>query len=81
MPWVHYIPVSAEGGEIGEIMRFLVEEEEGRAIGRRVAGEGRDWGRRTLRREDLEVVFVRVLLEYVRVVGVGREEGRWDYKG
>ena len=73
VPWVHYIPVSASAEELGETMRYLVQEEEGRDIGRAIAAQGRDWARKTLRREDLEVVFVRVMMEYARVMSDDRE--------
>ena len=73
IPWVHYIPVSQSAEELGEIMRFLVHEEEGKVIGRRIAEEGREWARRTLRVEDLEIVFIRVLMEYARIMDDGRE--------
>lgn len=73
VPWVHYIPLSAEAEELGEIMRFLVEDEEGRAIGQSIASQGRDWARKTLRKEDLEVAFVRVLMEYARIMSDDRD--------
>ena len=73
VPWVHYIPVSAGAEELGEIMRFLVEEEEGRAIGQSIASQGREWAQKTLRKEDLEVAFVRVLLEYARIMSDDRD--------
>ena len=78
MPWVHYIPVSAGAEELGEMMRYLVEEEEGREIGKRIAEQGREWARRTLRTEDLEVVFIRVLMEYARIMSDGREGMGFD---
>jgi hypothetical protein len=68
LPWVHFIPVSSGAEEMAEIMRFLTEEEEGKKIGKRIAEEGRDWARKTLRVEDLEIVFVRVLMEYGRLM-------------
>lgn len=74
VPWVHYVPVSQGAEELGEIMRFLLKEEEGMRVGREIGERGRDWARRTLRGVDLEVVFVRVLLEYARVMSEGREE-------
>jgi hypothetical protein len=77
-PWVHYIPVSSGAEELGELVRFLVEEEEGRKIGEEVARQGREWARASLRRMDLELVMVRVLMEFGRVVGEGREgSGFW----
>ncbi len=73
IPWVHFIPVSASAEELGEMMRYLVQEEEGREIGKRIAAQGREWARKTLRGEDLEVVFVRVLMEYARVMSDDRD--------
>ena len=73
IPWVHYIPVSSGAEELGEIMRFLLNEEEGREIGRSIAGQGKEWARKTLRMEDLEVVFVRVLMEYARILNDDRD--------
>ena len=32
VPWVHFIPVSMEAEELGEIMHFLVEEEAGQKL-------------------------------------------------
>ena len=73
IPWMHYIPISPGAEELGEIMRFLTEDEEGKIIGKQIAEQGRDWTRKTLRTEDLEVVFVRVLMEYARIMSDDRD--------
>ena len=78
IPWVHYIPVSAGAEELGETMRFLLNEEEGQEIGRNIAEQGRDWARQTLREADLEVVFVRVLMEYARILNDDRDKMGFD---
>lgn len=67
VPWVHYIPLSIQGDEIWEIMRWL-ETERGDEIGRSIAEEGAKWARRVLRQGDMELVFLRLLLEYGRLV-------------
>lgn len=73
IPWVHYIPVSPSGDELGEIMRFLTQEEAGRTIGRNIAAQGRDWAKRTLRIADIELTFLRLLMEYGRLVSDERD--------
>ncbi|RMZ82947.1 hypothetical protein DV737_g1821, partial [Chaetothyriales sp. CBS 132003] len=78
IPWVHYIPISNSAEELGEIMRFLVDEHEGRKIGERIAKESRDWTQKTLRAEDLEIVFIRVLIEYARIMDDNRDKMNFE---
>lgn len=73
IPWVHFIPVSPSAAELGEIMRFLTEEDAGKWIGRDIAFHGREWAKKTLRMVDLEVTFLRILLEYGRIVSDDRD--------
>jgi hypothetical protein len=73
LPWVHFIPVSTSGDELPEIMRFLTQEEVGRRIGADIARQGREWAARTLRMVDLELVFLRVLMEYGRIIDDERD--------
>lgn len=72
VPWAHYIPVSLEAKELGETTRFLIEEGEGRDIGRRIAEDGRAWSRRVLRQEDIELYFLRLLMEMERLLDPNR---------
>ncbi|KAF1357015.1 glycosyl transferase family 90-domain-containing protein [Delphinella strobiligena] len=65
-PWVHYIPISLSYSELPEVMRFLTETDEGEALGRRVAEQGREWGSRLLRKVDATVFMYRLMLEYAR---------------
>lgn len=47
---------------------------EGRGdVGERMAGEGREWVGRVMRKEDMEVYFYRLLLEWGRLTDEGRE--------
>jgi Glycosyl transferase family 90 len=64
-PWVHYIPLNLEGSDHLEIMRYLTEEENGKAYAREIADESRDWAGRALRRVDMQAWMFRLLLEYV----------------
>ena len=64
-PWAHYIPLSLEGDEWLEAVRFFDSSALGKKEAERLALQGRDWANRVLRNEDLEVWFFRLLLEYV----------------
>jgi len=62
-PWVHYIPLSLQGDDWLESVRYFAGEEEGKIQAPRMALQGRDWARKVLRNDDLEVWFFRLLLE------------------
>ena len=64
-PWVHYIPLSLKGDEWLEAVRYFAGEAEGKIQAPRMAFQGKDWAERTLRKEDIEVWFFRLLLECV----------------
>ena len=86
--WVHFVPVDLrlqglwstlayfagveEGGEGGE------GKEEGKAgrvkEGEFIAEQGREWAGRVLRKEDMEVYFFRLLLEWGRLTDDRRDE-------
>ncbi|KIW24199.1 uncharacterized protein PV07_09927 [Cladophialophora immunda] len=74
VPWVHFIPISPGADELAEVVRYLSEDETGRGIGERVARQGREWARKTLRMVDLELAMLRVLMEYGRLVSDSRQE-------
>ncbi|KAJ5106578.1 hypothetical protein N7456_003253 [Penicillium angulare] len=73
-PWVHYAPLSLKGGEHTESMRYFVAEEEGRKSAPKIAAQGQEWAQKALRKEDLEVWFFRLLLEYGRLVDDNRDK-------
>ncbi|KAJ6144436.1 hypothetical protein N7470_008331 [Penicillium chermesinum] len=72
-PWVHYAPLSLKGNDYAESLRYFASEEEGKKVAPRIAAQGQDWARKVLRKEDLEVWFFRLLLEYGRLVDDNRE--------
>lgn len=47
------------------------------AVAERIAMAGREWAGKVLRREDMQVYVLRLLLEYARVVDDGREVLGW----
>jgi hypothetical protein len=74
VPWVHYIPVSIGLDDMPEIVRYLTQEPEGEALGKRIAHNSRTWAGKVLRKQDLELAFWRILLEYGRIMSDDREE-------
>lgn len=64
-PWAHYVPLSLQGDEWLESVRFFAEDKEngGTKEAERMAKMGREWANKVLRNEDLEVWFFRLLLE------------------
>lgn len=62
-PWVHYVPLSLQGGEALEAVRYFSAEEEGTRQGTRMAEAGREWAGKALRNGDFEAWFFRLLLE------------------
>ncbi|KAJ5278998.1 hypothetical protein N7478_004370 [Penicillium angulare] len=73
-PWVHYAPLSLKGDEHTESMRYFLAEEEGRKAAPKIAAQGQEWAQKALRKEDLEVWFFRLLLEYGRLVDDNRDK-------
>lgn len=73
-PWVHYVPLTLGGGEWLESVRWLLGERDGKLAGERMARSSTEWAEKVLRREDMEVWWFRMLLEYGRVVDDRREE-------
>jgi hypothetical protein len=68
LPWVHFIPLSLDGSEIWEMMRFLGSTERGDEIGADIAMRSTEWAAKVLRRVDTELVVLRLVLEYARLV-------------
>ena len=73
IPWLHYVPLSMEMNELAELMRFLTMTDEGKRISREIADESARWARQALRKVDMILVFLRLLLEYARLVDPNRE--------
>ena len=56
-----------------EIIRYLTQEPEEQALGKKVAEASREWAGRVLRKQDMVLVFWRLLLEYKRIFNDDRE--------
>jgi len=70
--WVHYVPLGLQGDEYVEAVRYFDQEEAGRIQARAIAKDGRDWSKKVLRNDGLEVWYFRLLLEYGRLVDDNR---------
>ncbi|KAL1961335.1 hypothetical protein VTO42DRAFT_63 [Malbranchea cinnamomea] len=71
-PWVHFVPLSINGDDHFESVRYFAQEEEGQIRAMHLAELSQQWARKALRNEDLEVWFFRLLLEYGRVIDDNR---------
>ncbi|KAI0969288.1 hypothetical protein F4678DRAFT_170091 [Xylaria arbuscula] len=67
-PWAHYIPLSLQGDDWLEAVRYFADRDEGKKEAERLANQQSDWANKVLRHEDMEVWFFRLLLEYGRVI-------------
>lgn len=66
-PWLHYIPISLEMTELAEVVRYFVEEREGRALAKELALSGAEWAQKSMRPVDQVVYIYRLLLELARL--------------
>ncbi|KAK0621541.1 hypothetical protein B0T17DRAFT_617977 [Bombardia bombarda] len=73
-PWAHYIPMSLQGDDWLESVRFFEDGDElGKKEAERIAMQSREWAGQVLRKEDMEAWLFRLLLEYARVIDDNRE--------
>lgn len=64
-PWLHFVPMSLKGDEWLEAVRYFSDGKLGNDQGSKIAESSRDWANKVVRKEDMEVWFFRLLLEYV----------------
>ncbi|KAG5990047.1 hypothetical protein E4U52_004976 [Claviceps spartinae] len=62
-PWVHYVPLSLQGDDWLETVRFFNESGLGAGDAVVMAQESREWAGKAMRKEDMEAWFFRLLLE------------------
>ncbi|KAL8708307.1 MAG: hypothetical protein Q9220_006782 [cf. Caloplaca sp. 1 TL-2023] len=71
--WRHFVPVDVRLTGLWSTVAFF-RGGGGEEKGERIATEGREWVGRVMRKEDMEVYFFRLLLEWGRLTDDGREE-------
>lgn len=82
VPWKHFVPMDNTFVDFYGIMEFFVGNEalgvQGRdEVGRDLAREGKKWAEKVLRREDMQIYVLRLLLEYARLCDDRREVMGW----
>jgi len=78
--WKHFVPMDNRYGDWYAIMEYFLgyHGKGGRdGIAERPALAGREWASRVLRKEDMEIYVLRLLLEYARVSDDRRENMGW----
>jgi hypothetical protein len=66
-PWQHYVPISLSVEDLPEVVRYLVNEEEGQQMAAQMAERGREWSLRALRPVDQAVYLFRLMIELSRL--------------
>ena len=84
--WKHFVPMDNTFADVYGIMEFFLGNKAQGVGGRddvaeRIASDGRLWAEKVLRREDMEVFVLRLLLEYARISDEGRESMGWREEG
>ncbi|TLD32736.1 hypothetical protein PspLS_00270 [Pyricularia sp. CBS 133598] len=75
--WKHFVPVDSRFGDYHAVMEYFLgfgDNSGHDAEAEKIAFEGRDWAEKALRREDMLIYLLRLLLEYARVVDDSREK-------
>ncbi|XP_044722174.1 glycosyl transferase family 90 domain-containing protein [Hirsutella rhossiliensis] len=80
VPWKHFVPMDNRFSDYYGIMEYFLGYK-GRndhdAAAEKIATEGKEWAERVLRKEDMLVYVMRLLLEYARVLDDRRETMGW----
>ncbi|MCJ1365947.1 hypothetical protein MMC16_005072 [Acarospora aff. strigata] len=86
VPWKHFVPMDNRYLDVYGILEYFLgyqgfedQDAENRVQGRdeaarKIAMAGQDWANKVLRREDMQVYVLRLLLEYARVSDDKREK-------
>lgn len=79
--WKHFVPMDNRYGDWYGIMEYFLgfgdDKPAHDAQAERIASAGKEWAERVLRREDMQIYTLRLLLEYARVSDERREKMGW----
>jgi hypothetical protein len=80
--WKHFVPMDTRFGDWYGIMEYFLGDQESGIpahdeAAERIALAGKEWAARVLRKEDMQVYVLRLLLEYARVSDDRRESMGW----
>lgn len=84
-PWRHYVPLDPSLGGIWDVVRFVSGTTGGKgssaaSLAEQMAGSGREWALRALRREDMQIYMFRLLLEWARLVDDARDDIAYEWQ-
>lgn len=81
LAWKHFVPMDNRYGDWFGIMEYFLGYDSKRpshdAAAEKIATAGKTWAEKVLRREDMQVYTLRLLLEYARVSDERREKMGW----
>ncbi|KAH6670939.1 hypothetical protein F5X68DRAFT_278823 [Plectosphaerella plurivora] len=82
LPWKHYVPMDTRFIDYYGIMQYFLGYPAAGLPGHdeqaeRIATAGKEWAEKALRREDMQIYTLRLLLEYARVTDERREKMGW----
>jgi hypothetical protein len=72
VPWLHFVPMDNSFVDVYGILDHFVGT--GDDAAKKIAEKGRDWARKVLRKQDMHVYMLRLLLEYARLCDDEREK-------
>ncbi|KAH8881368.1 hypothetical protein GQ53DRAFT_799235 [Thozetella sp. PMI_491] len=79
--WKHFVPMDNRYGDWYGIMEYFLgygDDVQGHdAVAEDIASSGKEWAERVLRREDMQIYVLRLLLEYARISDERRESMGW----
>ncbi|KAI9052618.1 hypothetical protein LZ554_003960 [Drepanopeziza brunnea f. sp. 'monogermtubi'] len=84
VPWKHFVPMDNRFMDFWGIMEYFLgyEGENIKVVGhdeqaQKIAEEGQSWANKVLRKEDMQIYVLRLLLEYARLSDDRREKMGW----
>ncbi|KAI1821163.1 glycosyltransferase family 90 protein [Xylaria intraflava] len=81
IPWKHFVPMDNRFGDYYGIMEYFLGYGKGRpghdAAAEKIAMDGKAWAESVLRKEDMQIYVLRLLLEYARVSDDRRDKMGW----
>ncbi|KAI2622045.1 glycosyltransferase family 90 protein [Xylaria nigripes] len=79
--WKHFVPMDNRFGDYYGIMEYFLGYGKSRPghddAAKKIAMDGKAWAERVLRKEDMQIYVLRLLLEYARVSDDRREKMGW----
>ncbi|KXJ90024.1 hypothetical protein Micbo1qcDRAFT_234707 [Microdochium bolleyi] len=81
VPWKHFVPMDNRFGDFYGIMEYFLGYGQTvphhDAAAKKIAMEGKAWAEKVLRKDDMQVYVLRLLLEFARVSDPRRERMGW----